>query len=95
MTKNIQIPRELFIRLLQYFQDTTLTDDELIQLSNQISSELSEKLDKLVSRELFTKYKTSTPTAEQREQARQKYLDSVGISEDWRTEKEVPNDFIH
>ena len=95
MTKNIQISRELFIKLLQYFQDTTLTDDELIELSTQISSELSEKLDKLVARELFTQYKTSAPTAEQREQARQKYLDSVGIGTDWRTEKEVPNDFLH
>ena len=83
------------MRLLQYFQDTTLTDDELTELSNTISDELSAKLDKLVSRELFTQYKTSSPTAEQREQARQKYLDSVGIGTDWRTEKEVPNDFLH
>ena len=83
------------MRLLQYFQDTTLTDDELTELSNTISDELLAKLDKLVSRELFTQYKTSSPTAEQREQARIKYLDSVGIGEDWRTEKEVPNDFLH
>lgn len=88
MTKTIRISSELFVKLLQYFNDSTLTDDELIELSNQISSELDDKLNKLVQRDLFTRYKTAQ-TEEQREKARIKYLDSVGIHKDFRTDKEI------
>lgn len=88
MTKTIRISSKLFVKLLQYFNDTTLTDNELLELTNQISSELDDKLDKLVQRDLFTRYKTAT-TEEQREKARQKYLDSVGIHKDFRTDKEI------
>lgn len=88
MTQYIQISRELFVQLLQYFNDTTLTDNELLELTNQISSELDDKLNKLVQRDLFTRYKTAQ-TEEQREKARIKYLDSIGIGKDWRTDKEI------
>lgn len=44
---------------------------------------LEGKLDKLVNRELYTKYKTAL-TDEQREAARQEYLDRKGIHPDFR-----------
>ena len=88
MTKTIRISSELFVKLLQYFNDSTLTDDELIELSNEISDELNNKLDKLVTRDLFTKYKIAV-TPEDREKARMKYLDAVGIHKDFRTDTEI------
>lgn len=62
--------------------------DELTELSNTISDELLTKLDKMVQRELFTKYKNAI-TPEEREKARIKYLDSVGIHQDFRTDREI------
>lgn len=88
MSKNVQIPRELFIQLLQYFCDDTLDDDTFAELSHTITIQLNDKLDKMVQRELFTKYKNAA-TPEEREVARLKYLDSVGIHKDFRTDEEI------
>lgn len=48
-----------------------------------IKKGLSDKLDTMTRRELYTQYKTA-PTVQEQEQARQKYLDSVGIPESFR-----------
>ncbi len=48
-----------------------------------IKKGLEEKLEALVRRELYTKYKTAK-TEEEREQARKEYLDKVGIQKDFR-----------
>ena len=44
---------------------------------------LEEKLDAMVRHELYAKYKTA-PTEEEREQARQEYLDRRGVLESFR-----------
>ena len=49
----------------------------------QIKKGLEEKLEAMVRRELYTKYKTA-PTEEEREKARQEYLNRVGIHSDFR-----------
>ena len=49
----------------------------------EIKKGLEEKLEALVRRELYTKYKTAK-TEEEREQARKEYLDRVGIQKDFR-----------
>lgn len=75
--KNIMISRELFILLMRYF---LLEENEPY---NEIRKGLEQKLDSLVMRELYGKYKTA-PTEEEREKARQEYLDRRGVPESFR-----------
>lgn len=81
--KNIQIPEELFFDLLKYFILTS--DDEIIseEMHERIRIGLLKKLQAMADRELYTTYKTA-PTEEEREKARQKYLDSKGIPQNFR-----------
>ena len=75
--KNLQISEELFYMLLRFH----LLEDDLWQ--EEIVSELQKKLDAMVNRNLYTKYKTA-PTAAEQEQARQEYLDRRGVPESYR-----------
>jgi hypothetical protein len=75
--KNVQITGELFVTLIRYF---VLDQHELY---TEIRKGLEQKVDAMLRRELFTKYKTA-PTDEEKEQARQKYLDMVGMQRDFR-----------
>lgn len=80
MTKTVQISEELFLNLVKYHLCGLYNDADLNQL---IESELQAKFDAVMNRELYTAYKTAQ-TAEEREQARQAYLDRKGIPEDFR-----------
>ena len=73
----MQIPYELFVALLQYH--LVMEDD----YAEDIRRGLEEKLDAMVRHELYAKYKTA-PTKEEREQARQEYLDKRGVPESFR-----------
>lgn len=75
--KNVQISQELFIALMRYF----LLEQEA--LYPEIKKGLEKKLDALVMRELYTKYKTA-PSEEEREKARREYLDKRGVPESFR-----------
>ena len=75
--KNVQISQELFIALMRYF----LLEQEELYL--EIKKGLEKKLDALVMRELYTKYKTA-PSEEEREKARREYLDRRGVPESFR-----------
>lgn len=75
--KNVQISRELFLALIKYFLI------EQVELLPEIQKGLEQKLDALVMRELYTKYKTA-PTEEEREKARKEYLDKRGVPESFR-----------
>ena len=75
--RNVQIPYELFFQLLQYFLMENYESEETIRQG------LERKLDTMVNRELYSKYKTA-PTEEEREKSRQKYLDRRGIPENFR-----------
>lgn len=75
--KNVQISQELFIALMKYF---LLEQEELLP---EIKKGLEKKLDALVMRELYTKYKTA-PSEEEREKARLEYLDKRGVPESFR-----------
>ena len=52
----------------------------------EIRQGLEKKLDAMLNRQLYSQYKTA-PTEEQREQARQEYLDRCGVpqSNRWTT----------
>ena len=75
--KNIQIPQELFMKLLRYH----LLDDD--SCTEDVKKGLEQKMNTIVERELYTKSKTA-PTEEEREKARQEYLDTRGIQADFR-----------
>lgn len=81
----IQLDFGLFIDICGYF----LRDDT--QLASGIREQLQEKCDRLISRELFSRYKRTATSAE-REAARREYLDHRGILPDFRTSDEVPTD---
>ena len=75
--RNVQISEELFVNIVKYFlleQEENLPD---------ICRGLEKKMDALVSRELYTKYKTA-PSETDREMARREYLDRRGIPESFR-----------
>lgn len=73
----VQIPKELLLALFQYH----LAGNE--DYLPEIEKALMEKLDNMVKRELYTKFKTA-PTEEEQEQARKEYLDKRGIPESFR-----------
>lgn len=75
--KQIQISEELFIQLIWFH----LCDDDLWQ--EEIEQGLQSKLDTIINRNLYTRYK-SADTEEEREKARIEYLDRKGYHPDWR-----------
>ena len=75
--KSVQIPYELFFQLLQYFLLGNYESEERIRKG------LEKKLNAMVDRELYSKYKTA-PTEEEREKSRQEYLERKGIPENFR-----------
>ena len=75
--KNVQISEQLFFALLKYH---LLDMDEVVP---EIKKGLEEKVEAKMKRELYTKYKTA-PTEEERERARQEYLERVGMHRDFR-----------
>lgn len=77
--KQIQISQSLFIELVKYH----LMENHEPTQEGFIKTELSAKMDAMVKHELYTQYKTA-PTEEEKEKARQQYLDKVGIPSDFR-----------
>ena len=75
--KSVQISYDLFVALVEYH----LAYDE--DYAEEIHQGLEQKLDAMVRHELYAKYKTAL-TAEEREQARQEYLDKRGVFPDFR-----------
>lgn len=87
-TKNIQIPEDLFFDILQYFD---LLEDEKIDdpdyrdfLKDRIIEGLSDKIEKIQKRQLYAQQFDKTLTPEEKEKARQLYLDKIGMHQDWR-----------
>ena len=56
---------------------------EIDDVLPEIKKGLEEKMEAMVRRDLYTKYKTA-PTEEEREKSRQEYLDRKGIPESFR-----------
>lgn len=75
--KNVQIPYELFYKLLKHH---LISDGDY---ADEIRMGLEQKLDSMVQRELYSKSKTA-PTIEEREAARIKYLDKKGVPDSFR-----------
>ena len=75
--KMIQIPESLFVELMKYH--VLGIEDSL----PEIQKGLEQKYEAMMRRELYTKSKTA-PSEEEREKARQEYLDRRGIQADFR-----------
>jgi len=75
--KNVQISEDLFFLLVKYH----LADiDEVLP---EIKKALENKLEMLLRRDLYTKYKTAI-TVSEREEARKAYLDKIGMHQNFR-----------
>lgn len=75
--KQVQISRKLFFTLLRYFISGET------EVYGEIKTALQDKLDTMMNRMLYTKYKTA-PTEDEREAARKEYLERQGIPSDFR-----------
>ena len=75
--KKVQFSQELFLSLVKYHLLEATEEEE------KIKKELTEKLDTMAKRQIYSQYKTAT-SEEEREKARQEYLDKVGISPSFR-----------
>ncbi len=75
--KNIQISEKLFVLLVRYhiLNDESCCDD--------IVTGLQQKFDAIVTRNLYTKYKTSI-SEEEREKSRLEYLERKGYNKNFR-----------
>lgn len=88
--KQVQISKELFDNLIEYFLNFAEYDDiRLETLERDIILALQEKSEKMTNRQLYTAYKTAVVGSDEREQARKKYLDQRGVFEDFRTDTEI------
>ncbi len=77
--EKVQIDKSLYSDIVSYF----LHGDRSEYREKLILDGINKDFDKRIERELYTTYKTA-PTPEQREAARQEYLDRKGISKDFR-----------
>lgn len=74
MSDNVQISKQLFMWC--YLIVVENNEDE--KLKKMTSKELERKFNSIVKRDLYTKYKTET-NAEEREKAKKKYLEKIGL----------------
>lgn len=84
--KNVQITKSLLVKmyaltgLLEINYDLEPEHAELVQ---EIQKEIGEKVERMERHKLYTTSKTAT-SEEEKEKARQAYLDSVGMHKDFR-----------
>lgn len=76
--KEVKIPEELFIKLVKLFllDDTTQYSD--------CQAGIQDKFDKMYRRELYTTYSNKNLSPEERERARQAYLEARGIPQNFQ-----------
>ena len=79
MAKNVQIPLELFVQLCKFH----LADINDSETTEAIYKGLNDKIDQMARRERYTTDKTAE-SADDRERARQAYLEQIGLHKDFR-----------
>lgn len=77
--KNVQIPETLFVQLYKYF----LLDIQDKEICDSIKAGLSDKWETIHRRQLYQNMHTASTAAEQ-EQARQDYLEEIGVHDAFR-----------
>lgn len=94
--KTVKLEVDTFFSLVRVVNSLSLLDVSFVMSSEelkeiffeaeQLHPVLEDKLEKLTARSLFTAYRKSHGA--QREEYREKYLDFVGIPEDYRTDED-------
>lgn len=79
MSRQVQISLELFSDLVDYFYPDNEKDYPTGYEADIIRKQLSDKMQSIINRELFTRYKTAKTSAE-RERYRREYLKQRGFS---------------
>ena len=77
--KQVQIPQEVFLDICKLLLCNCWEEDRV----ERVKRALEGKLDALARRETYSTYKTAE-SPQEREKARQRYLDMVGMKESWR-----------
>lgn len=84
MAKNVQIPADLWEKLCQFhLHGHDLEEWEVDELWNAIEYGIKLKLEAMARRESYTQYKSGA-TPDDREAARQQYLDQRGVPGSYR-----------
>ena len=81
--KQVQIYHKTFIGVLLLTEDILDGNDIELEKVQELNKELHNKLDAMIKRDLYTKYKTAT-TEEEKEKARLEYLEKSGINKNFR-----------
>lgn len=81
MSKNVQIPEELFFLICRYYLTDDMLEPEDIQA---IENGLTDKLNAMQKRAAYTAYKDRKLSPSEREAARQQYLDLIGLLPGYR-----------
>lgn len=79
MSKQVQISLELFSDLVDYFYPDNEKNFPVGYEADVIREQLSDKMQSMINRELFTRYKTAK-TPSERERYRREYLERRGFS---------------
>ena len=87
MSKQVQIDEGLFWNIHDYFFGEDAPDG---WQADEIRAELNRKIDKMLDRAVFTRYKRAL-TSSEREHWRREYLDRRGVLPDFRTDSEGKN----
>lgn len=77
---SVQISQRLFAMIIHYFSFSGDADPDL---RAAIERGIDAKIDAMNRRDYYTTYKTAE-SPQEREEARQRYLDSVGMKESFR-----------
>lgn len=79
--KEIKVSTDFYVDLINYFypEDGEFPDG---YLAEKIRTQIADKMDRITTRDLFSKYKTAK-TPEEREKARLEYLRERGISDNF------------
>lgn len=88
--KQVQIPVEVFwdsLKVCYLVLDDEIRgflDQDKLNVVERFQNALEDKLDKMVLHDIYSKSKDTTLTDEEREKARQEYLDRKGIHGNFR-----------
>lgn len=77
--KNVQIPYDLFLEIIDYMDDHQDNDYRYFE----ITKALNQKLESIYRHVLYSAYKVA-PTEKLRAEARQRYLDLMGVPSSFR-----------
>jgi len=90
--KQMLVPESFMVdvcRLVHHLWEQEGTEN-LQPVLQRIQSVIDAKCSAREKRRMFSEYKTAQAGSAEREQARQAYLDNVGVHKDWRSDGESP-----